>query len=81
MGNNTFNSKRVISQGGINMKKLLAITAVTVLLLTLIGCSTTKPNATPPASSPAKAEITIGTEGTYAPFTFHDKAGSLRDSM
>ncbi|MDF2652095.1 MAG: amino acid transporter substrate-binding protein [Paenibacillus sp.] len=59
------------------MKKLLATTAVTVLLLTSIGCASNTPNTTPPASSPSKAEITIGTEGTYAPFTFHDKAGKL----
>lgn len=59
------------------MNKLVAITALTTLLLTSSGCSTNKPSATPPASAPSKAVITIGTEGTYAPFTFHDKAGKL----
>ncbi|MGO4276667.1 transporter substrate-binding domain-containing protein, partial [Paenibacillus sp. TAF58] len=59
------------------MKKIFTATAVTALLLISIGCSSTKPNVTPSASSPSKAEITIGTEGTYSPFTFHDKGGKL----
>lgn len=68
------------------MKKriLLATTIVLVLALVFTGCSTAKETAAAPAAEQTlldkiKTEgvIKIGTEGTYAPFTFHDKDGKL----
>lgn len=49
--------------------------------LTLAGCGAKEgqkagESSSAPTAKPA-AEITIGTEGTYAPFTFHDKSGTL----
>lgn len=72
------------------MKKriVLITTIITVLALVFTGCS----SASQPAAEQAPAEaapqnlleqikaagvIRFGTEGTYAPFTFHDKDGKL----
>ncbi|WP_416828939.1 transporter substrate-binding domain-containing protein [Ectobacillus polymachus] len=65
------------------MKKLLTIILSFSLVLALAACGTKKDDKTASTSNnlydqiKAKGEITIGTEGTYAPFTFHDKSGAL----
>ncbi|OGO78300.1 MAG: amino acid ABC transporter substrate-binding protein [Clostridiales bacterium GWB2_37_7] len=71
-------------------KRVLLVTAIiTIMALVFVGCSAAKQTAA--TNEPAaevkqeslldkiKAEgvIKIGTEGTYAPFTFHDKDGKL----
>ncbi len=72
-------------------KRVLTITAIImVLVVALSGCSAPQQAAAPaeqPAAEPkeqtlldkikADGVIKIGTEGTYAPFTFHDKDGKL----
>ncbi|WP_240343973.1 amino acid ABC transporter substrate-binding protein [Paenibacillus sp. SYP-B3998] len=45
-----------------------------------MGCTANKGKQAGDSAAPsaqAKKEIAIGTEGTYAPFTFHDKNGTL----
>lgn len=70
------------------MKKrvLLAAAIITIMALVFTGCSAPKTTeSTPAAEAPktlldqikADGVIKIGTEGTYAPFTFHDKDGKL----
>ncbi|MFS0558916.1 amino acid ABC transporter substrate-binding protein [Brevibacillus sp. 179-C9.3 HS] len=75
------------------MKKLLFSVLASTLLVALAGCgsSTAQPpqNSATPAPAEEKKEqnllekvkadgkILIGTEGTYAPFTFHDQSGKL----
>lgn len=71
-------------------KRILLVTAIiTIMALVFTGCSAAKQTTT--ANEPAaeakqenllekiKAEgvIKVGTEGTYAPYTFHDKDGKL----
>ncbi len=64
------------------MKKLsILISTVIIATVGLIGCGT-KSNETTESKdllSKIKTEgkIRIGTEGTYAPYTFHDKSGKL----
>lgn len=63
------------------MKKIIGLTFTLTAVLTLAGCGakegqTAGGSSSAPTAKPA-AEITIGTEGTYAPFTFHDKNGTL----
>lgn len=70
-------------------KRIILVTAIiTILALVLTGCSTSKPAAANQPSNETKPQnlletikaqgtIKIGTEGTYAPFTFHDKDGKL----
>lgn len=72
-------------------QKLILITAIlTIFALVMTGCSAPKQAAAEPgqptgAAGPqnlleqikADGVIKIGTEGTYAPFTFHDKDGKL----
>lgn len=63
------------------MKKIIRITFTLTAVLTLAGCGAKEgqqagESSSAPTTKPA-AEITIGTEGTYAPFTFHDKSGTL----
>lgn len=72
------------------MKKIiLLITAmIAIMALVLTGCSSTgQVPATEPAAEPkqenllekikTEGTIKIGTEGTYAPYTFHDETGKL----
>ncbi len=75
------------------MKKVLSLaTIVLAMVFALVGCGsagTQQPQAAAPAPAPdAKAQnlldkikadgkLLIGTEGTYAPFTFHDASGKL----
>lgn len=65
------------------MKRLFTLLLALSLVLALAACGTKKDDKTATASNSlyeqikAKGEITIGTEGTYAPFTFHDKSGTL----
>jgi cystine transport system substrate-binding protein len=76
--------------GGSIMKKriILATAIVTILALVFSGCGTSKQaavtqpeNETKPQNLleqiKADGKIRIGTEGTYAPYTFHDKDGKL----
>ncbi|MDR6883329.1 amino acid ABC transporter substrate-binding protein [Bacillus sp. 3255] len=62
------------------MNKSIGFTLTFVAALTLAGCGAKEGQqaggTSAPTAAPA-AEITIGTEGTYAPFTFHDKDGKL----
>ncbi|MBG9566086.1 MULTISPECIES: amino acid ABC transporter substrate-binding protein [Brevibacillus] len=75
------------------MKKLLFSVLASTLLVALAGCGSSSSqapqnNAAPAASEEKKEQnllekvkadgkILIGTEGTYAPFTFHDQSGKL----
>ena len=71
------------------MKKLLlAITVTLLFTMVFTACSTAKQNTPTDAEATAAEEnlyekikkagiIRIGTEGTYAPFTFHDESGKL----
>lgn len=69
------------------MKKSLLMFLSLFVVLALAACSGNNNNANQKATSnkpqtlydqiKAKGEVTIGTEGTYAPFTFHDKSGNL----
>lgn len=70
-------------------KRILLVTAIiTIMALVFSGCSATKQTTTNETAAEVKQEnlldkiksegvIKIGTEGTYAPFTFHDKDGKL----
>jgi cystine transport system substrate-binding protein len=65
-------------------KRILLVTAIiAIMALVFTGCSAAAPTTVEakPGSllEKVKAEgvIKIGTEGTYAPFTFHDKDGKL----
>ncbi|MFD0696784.1 amino acid ABC transporter substrate-binding protein [Paenibacillus sp. GCM10027628] len=66
------------------MKPRIAASLICVLILAAAGCSTNKGQKAAESTAPAptgqtqgQGEITIGTEGTYSPFTFHDKGGTL----
>jgi cystine transport system substrate-binding protein len=75
------------------MKKRIISAFLCTLLLGLAGCGTSGNQAQTGTPSPAPAEqakeqnlleqvkaegkLRIGTEGTYAPFTFHDQTGKL----
>jgi cystine transport system substrate-binding protein len=71
--------------GDYRMKKSLVLFLSLVFVLALAACSgntqntdkKTAANKTLYDQIKAKGEVTIGTEGTYAPFTFHDKNGKL----
>ena len=64
------------------MKKLsILISTLLIASIGLVGCGTnsSKSAASKDLLSKIKSEkkIRIGTEGTYAPYTFHDKSGKL----
>jgi cystine transport system substrate-binding protein len=74
------------------MKKYFSLAIISVLLLALVGCGTANnqnQNAAAPGGNDtakeqnllekvkAEGKLLIGTEGTYAPFTFHDQSGKL----
>ncbi|MGL6146738.1 MAG: transporter substrate-binding domain-containing protein, partial [Macrococcoides caseolyticum] len=52
------------------MKKLFAV--LTALLFVLAACGNNEEDTKKDSKT-----LTVGTEGTYAPFTFHDKEGKL----
>jgi cystine transport system substrate-binding protein len=75
---------------GIAMKnsRLALVGIVAATALALVGCSSTASSGSSGASSTPGADtslsdvqdagvLTIGTEGTYRPFTFHDASGDL----
>jgi cystine transport system substrate-binding protein len=76
-------------KGDFYMKKLSLVTLVLALTLVLLAaCGKNSNSATPVETSnpetqnpleaiKASGKLKIGTEGTYAPFTFHDKDGKL----
>jgi len=65
-----------------SMKKV-AFILLTLLITIALGACGNKPNSENAESKnlyeeiKEKGEITIGTEGTYAPFTFHNESGKL----
>lgn len=75
------------------MKKLVFTALISTLLLGIAGCGNSTAPANPnqseapdqSAAAPqnllekvkAEGKLVIGTEGTYAPFTFHDQSGKL----
>jgi cystine transport system substrate-binding protein len=73
------------------MKKFVSLAIIASLLLLLVGCGSSGNQAAPAPAAPqepakqqtlldkikAEGKIKIGTEGTYAPFTFHDQSGKL----
>jgi cystine transport system substrate-binding protein len=67
------------------MKKSLLLFLSLFLVLALAACSGASKNTDNKKTAAktlydqikAKGEVTIGTEGTYAPFTFHDKSDKL----
>ena len=70
------------------MKKIILLVTAIIIIMALVftGCSAAKQTTEPAAEvkqenllDKIKAEgvMKIGTEGTYAPFTFHDKDGKL----
>ncbi|MGG7621116.1 amino acid ABC transporter substrate-binding protein [Bacillus coreaensis] len=63
------------------MKKLLFVLFTLLLSLALTACGAKEEEEKTAANLyeeiKEKGEITIGTEGTYAPFTFHDESGDL----
>jgi L-cystine transport system substrate-binding protein len=63
------------------MKKLLFVLFTLLLSLALTACGAKEEEEQKAANLyeeiKEKGEITIGTEGTYSPFTFHDESGKL----
>lgn len=63
------------------MKKRLFVLMALLLSLALTACGTKEEEKTTATNLyeeiKEKGEVTIGTEGTYAPFTFHDEDGKL----
>jgi cystine transport system substrate-binding protein len=65
-------------------KRILLVTAIiTIMAMVFTGCSAATPTTVEVKQEnllekiKAEGVIKIGTEGTYAPFTFHDKDGKL----
>lgn len=56
------------------MKKLLAGLLSTAMVFTLVGCGSSKDHL---ATIQDKGEITIGLEGDWQPFSYHDKNDKL----
>lgn len=60
------------------MKKRIALALALCLVLALTACGKEAPkDQNLLAQIQAKGEITIATEGTWAPWTFHDESGAL----
>ncbi|HWL24740.1 MAG TPA: amino acid ABC transporter substrate-binding protein [Ureibacillus sp.] len=65
------------------MKKVAFILLTLLITIALGACGSNEPNSKTAESKnlyeeiKEKGEITIGTEGTYAPFTFHDESEKL----
>lgn len=68
------------------MKKLFSVFSI-ILLLTLVACSNSNESSNKAEQNSEESnlleaikndgKLKIGTEGTYAPFTFHDETGKL----
>lgn len=68
------------------MKKLFSVLSI-ILLLTLVACSNSNESSNKSEQTSEESnlletikkegKLKIGTEGTYAPFTFHDETGKL----
>jgi L-cystine transport system substrate-binding protein len=67
-------------------KSFLLVTSLLILTIAISGCASTKKAEDSAAKAKANnllaeiknaGKIRIGTEGTYAPFTFHDSTGKL----
>lgn len=65
------------------MKKIASLFTLAAASLTLAACSTSEKPADKKASGDLltsiqdKGVITVGTEGTYSPYTYHDESGKL----
>lgn len=59
------------------MKKILSLVIALTAIFALSACSTSGGNKNLLQQVKDKGTVTIGTEGTYAPFSFHDKSGNL----
>lgn len=77
--------RRIKKEGGpYKMKRSLILLVAFMLLCFGTACSTTKNNAGAPANKSnlyqtikSNGAITIGTEGTYPPFSYHDSSDKL----
>ncbi|MGH4121077.1 amino acid ABC transporter substrate-binding protein [Clostridium sp.] len=62
-------------------KSTILFSTLLIASIGFVGCSTNSSNNTKPTDLLTKikseGKIQIGTEGTYAPYTFHDKTGKL----
>ena len=58
------------------MKKILKITGILLLGLFIISCGGKQENSKS-GNSEGKLKVKVGTEGSYAPFTFTDDSGKL----
>ncbi|GGD57672.1 amino acid ABC transporter substrate-binding protein [Paenibacillus nasutitermitis] len=59
---------------------IIRILLLVLLPVALTACGAGKPSGEGNNNTPVsgtKGDLTIGTEGTYAPFTFHDESGAL----
>ena len=59
------------------MKKIIAITAIVALLVVSLSAFKAPEPKNLLQKIKANKVIKIGTEGTYAPFNFHDASGKL----
>lgn len=64
------------------MKKMISLILTLLVVFALTACGTKNEDGTTAKKNiydqiKDKGEITIGTEGTYAPFTYHDSSGTL----
>jgi cystine transport system substrate-binding protein len=75
MLNSKSNKKR--NNGGTEMKKTGVFIAALLIVVSLIFAGCSKKDKTVLETIKANGKIRVGTEGTYAPFTFHDKDGKL----
>ncbi len=57
------------------MKKSIALLLLSAVLILMTACGNNEDNLL--ATIKSEGKIQIGTEGTYAPFTFHDESGKL----
>ena len=62
-----------------NMRRMLALALSLILLLAMAGCGAKEeePQGDLLARIQARGEIIIGTEGTWAPWTYHDESDAL----
>ena len=57
--------------------KALALMLVTSMIFALTGCGKQEPQGDLLARIQAKGELVIATEGTWAPWTYHDENDKL----
>lgn len=73
------------NSGGLKMKKILLLFLVILLASVVVACGTKDEKKTDGSTETKslydqvveKGVLTVGTEGTYAPFSFHDESGKL----